>query len=333
VKKWTDIGLNTEPCNFEATKGFAIDAYKVAKLDPPKYFFLFKSPFSAMHAIFQMDALSEFDDNYKDTKIHSDTSVWINIFNEMYDQYSAQYKEIKWDDDVKARMLSFVSQAYNSPEANNKLRTHFDGFMYGAHDAAWLSFYDFFYQEFDLECTHDLIPSFEIAKNCGWWSAYSDVVIFQDRPSNIVMNEANVLHNENGPAITYRDDYKIYCLEGYWVPELVVMDPDKITPEMIENEENAEKRRIMLQRYGYDRYFQSSNCKVIDQDEVPVANNDKRTMPRMLIETKNKDRFLVGTDGSTQRVYVMPILREVKTCKEAHQQISGLAEENCLAQS
>lgn len=333
VKKWTDIGLSTEPLNFEEAKRHAADAYKVAKLEPPKYWFRFGSPETAVNAIFMVDSLSNFSDKDTDTEVVGDTSKWIKIFDNMYEQYSAQFKDIEWNDNVKARMLSVVSKAYAGPDLYTKLKGHFDNFMYGNHDAAWLSFYDFFYQEFDLECTHDLIPSFELAKNCGWWSAYGDVCFLQDRPSKIVMNEENVLHNENGPAIEYPDGSKVYCLEGMWFPEVVVMDPHLISLEMIDEESNSEKRRIMLERYGYERYFQKANCTVIDQDEVQVAINDERKMPRMLVQTSFGDRYFIGTDGSTNRVYFMNVTEDVKTCVEAHVLISGLDEDKCLAQS
>jgi len=335
VQKWCDIGYNTDPLNFDETVKHVKDAYKVAKLEPPKYFMHFGSPFSALHAIFMVDVLSNFNDAYTDKTVHSDTANWLPIFESMYDQYSSQYKEkdVNWNSDTKARMLSYISKQYNDTNVKTKLHEYFNSMMYGAHDAAWLSFYDFFYQEFGLECINDLVPSFEIAKNCGWWSAFSEIAFLQDRPTKIVINDQNLLHNESGPAIEYADGYKIYCLEGRWFPEVVVMDPHLITPAMVEGEQNAEKRRIILQRYGYEKYFFDAKCEVIDQDQVQVEIGNDRTMPRMLIKTAQNDLFLVGSDGSTERVYVMPVLQDVKTCKEAHELISGLKEENCLAQS
>ena len=369
VKKWTDIGLNTEPCNVEETKKQVIDAYKVAKLSPPKHFFHFKSPEASSHAIFMVDTLSNFTAAYQDTTVLSDTSEWGWIFDELYDQYSAQMDNKAWykkyaketgvkdwkDENSKARMLSFVSKAYAEQDSKSKRKTHLQNMLYGAHDAAWLSFYDFFYQEFDLECTHDLIPSFEIAKNCGWWSAYSEAVFIQDRPTEIYITEDNILHRTDGPCIVYGDGNKVYCLENYWFPELVVMNPENITPEMVRTESNAEKRRIMLQRYGgadadngggYLKFFEEVGAKVIDRDFVVVDPEQKTTMPRALVECDfngQQDLFLVGSDGSTERVYIMPVSNrdrvesrfggKITTCRQAHQLISGLDESKCIAQS
>jgi hypothetical protein len=368
VKKWTDIGMNNEPCNFKEAKKWVIEAYKVAKLAPPKFFFHFKSPEASAHAIFMIDALSTFDSSYQSTEVYGNTDDWMSIFDNMWEQYKAQadnkawYKKFAkqtgvsaWDDSAKARMLSCVSKAYAETDHVQKRKSHLQSMLYGSHDAAWLSFYDFFYQEFDLECTHDLIPSFEIAKNCGWWSAYEEVAILQDRPTEIHITEDNILHREDGPCIVYGDGSEVYCLENFWFPKLVVMNPEQITPEMVRNESNAEKRRILLQRYGgadvdngggYLKFFEEVGAKVIDRDFVVVDPEEKTTMPRCLVECDfngQSDLFLVGSDGSTERVYIMPVSNrdrvenrmggKITTCKQAHQLISGLDESKCVAQS
>ena len=57
--------------------------------------------------------------------------------------------------------------------------------------------------------------------------------------------------------------------------------------------------------------------------------------PRTLMQTKRGELFLVGTDGSTDRVYTMPIPddRDIKTCSEAHAAIAGFDESRVVSQS
>ena len=74
VDKWSKIGLCTEPANIPETKKWINEDYKVAKLDPPKYFFHFQSPEASVHAIYQVEALQGFSDEYTDTQVHSDTA-------------------------------------------------------------------------------------------------------------------------------------------------------------------------------------------------------------------------------------------------------------------
>ena len=53
---------------------------------------------------------------------------------------------------------------------------------------------------------------------------------------------------------------------------------------------------------------------------------------RCLIEDDEKRRFLVGSDGSTERVYYMEVNPECKTCKEAYDFLSNLDEKDCVVQ-
>lgn len=45
--EWLAIGLNCEPCDFPAAKAAAIECYKSADLEPPDWWFVFDSPYSA----------------------------------------------------------------------------------------------------------------------------------------------------------------------------------------------------------------------------------------------------------------------------------------------
>lgn len=345
VDKWVKIGLNTDPSDIGASKEYISEIYQSQQLTPPKYWFYFCDPYTCSLAIFMVHALSDFDDTYKSTQLHSDISKWESIFNDLYEQYSQQYKNIEWNDNVKTRMLSKVSKAFTEKNVSELLNSYLNNMIFGAHDAGWLSFYDFFHKEFNLDCVNPLVPYFNLAEVCGWWAAFSEVAFIQDRPSKIYQNDNKQMHNLNGPAIEYRNGYKVYAIENIVVPEYVVMDPNLITIQEINDEQNAEKRRVLLQQYGFERYFDNSDCTLIDHDEVTVATNDDRKMPRMLVLTKYNDMYLIGTDGSTKRKYFMNIYNsdnknrieqefgKINTCKKAHLLISGLDESKCLAQS
>ena len=76
-----------------------------------------------------------------------------------------------------------------------------------------------------------------------------------------------------------------------------------------------------------------------------VAGSVKKSMPAMavsavvatllmaLMRTKDGQKWLVGSDGSTQRVYYMPVPESAKTCREAHEAISGLNEDQLLMEA
>lgn len=62
------------------------------------------------------------------------------------------------------------------------------------------------------------------------------------------------LHREDGPALDSAAE-RLYFWHGVLVPAFVVVRPDLITTKHIADEENTEVRRIMIQRYGAERYI------------------------------------------------------------------------------
>jgi hypothetical protein len=74
------------------------------------------------------------------------------------------------------------------------------------------------------------------------------------------------LHNEHYAALE-SDVENLYFWHGVLVPAFVVVRPDWITVKHIEDETNAEVRRVMTERYGEGRYIIDSGLKPIARDE------------------------------------------------------------------
>jgi len=55
--------------------------------------------------------------------------------------------------------------------------------------------------------------------------------------------------------------------------------------------------------------------------------------PRALMRDDLGNMWLVGTDGSTARVYTMAVPSDVSTCKEAHERICGFGENRLIAEA
>jgi len=112
---------------------------------------------------------------------------------------------------------------------------------------------------------------------------------------------------------------------------------------MIASETNAEIRRVMIRQYGpetkgprdedYDGtllYLRATTSKTIDLDGGTKAVG---SAPRALVEDSHGIRWLILTDGSTKRVYTMPVDRDVTTVKEALARCQGQLDESlCIAE-
>jgi len=104
----------------------------------------------------------------------------------------------------------------------------------------------------------------------GLWLFWvcNDEVIAVPRPAIHVEGER--LHRLDGPAVEWPNGTKYYFWRGLQVTEDIILRPDAITPTRIDGEHNAELRRVLLERYGVDRYMRESGAKEIHRDRFGV---------------------------------------------------------------
>lgn len=215
-----------------------------------------------------------------------------------------------------------------------EIRAQINTCIYGQHEASWLAFYNA-YQNLGVEGLDEIIPFQDLGKSCGWVWPFDQAVVFSERPKQLAFDDNYDLHNERGPAIWYpgRDDsrtlgqgMKVYAIHSQIVPDLLVESPDKITVSMIKENNNTEVRRLLRQAYGNGRYLVDIGAKVIDVDTVPVHMRDpkSKTITRALMEDDDGNRWMISSDGSTNRVYSdMRAPDDCETCAEAYFAITG----------
>lgn len=136
-------------------------------------------------------------------------------------------------------------------------------------------------------------------------------------------------HHESEAAIQFPDDYKVWVWRGVRVTAQIIAFPETITIEQIRKEKNAEVQRIMISQMGAGNYLRATKCELIDMDSLTMEGS----APRALMRDDMGNMWLVGTDGSTARVYTMAVPPEVRTCKEAHESISGFDERRLIAEA
>jgi len=96
---------------------------------------------------------------------------------------------------------------------------------------------------------------------------FRDVVVFCERPTSISRDEQHRIHSDSGPAVGFSDGWGVWAIHGVRVPRYVVESPSEITVEKIESENNAEVRRVMIERYSTDRYLLDSKAEKIHEDD------------------------------------------------------------------
>ena len=179
-----------------------------------------------------------------------------------------------------------------------------------------------------------LLDAYEaVADSCFCFFAWEKLWIIIDRPTILAFDDNHELHGENHPSIEFKDGTRVYSWHGVKVSEQIIMAPETITLQQIEKEENAEIKRIMIERFGVGRYLAELKAECVDMDTVPVIQGQSDiTMRALLIDSEGR-KFLCGTDGSTKRVYYMQVPKECKTCVEAGTALAGFDESKIVAVS
>lgn len=135
------------------------------------------------------------------------------------------------------------------------------------------------------------------------------------RLRRIELNSEGQLHCETGPAVvvegfdpTKFTDYEVkpkwYYLQGFEVPAIFIEDPDNITMKDIQDIENAEVRRIVVEHIGSDRFV-----KVLDLEEIDRKQMDNGQIVKLLrtresdTMARSKIQFVQVECTSTGRQY------------------------------
>jgi hypothetical protein len=136
----------------------------------------------------------------------------------------------------------------------------------GLHDAPWLASYDFF-SRIGLDRLSLVAPLMELARSgAGWWWAFSKVAIVTSAPYRLNRDSENRLHCEHGPALVYPDGWAIWAIHGVRVAEKVITAPLTLGVGEIAYEPNVAVRRVMLERFGYERFIQQAGLEPVQAD-------------------------------------------------------------------
>ena len=140
-------------------------------------------------------------------------------------------------------------------------------YFWGQQDVYWISFYLFAKQFLGIkygEYEKGLDMFANIGKSCNWIWFYKDICFVSDRAEYIHRKDNN-LHNEDGPAIRFRDGYSLYALNGVRVEkEIVETPPEKLDPALLITEQNAEVRREIIRKIGVSRIIQKLKAEQLD---------------------------------------------------------------------
>jgi hypothetical protein len=131
-----------------------------------------------------------------------------------------------------------------------------------------------------------------------------------ERPTHIDRDDRGRLHSTSRKAIAWPDGWGVYRVHGTDVPGWIVEHPERITVAKIDAEQNAEVRRIMLDRFGESRYLEESGAALIHADEFgklyrrELPGDEPLVMCRVVNSTPEPD--------GTRKVYWLRVHPELR---------------------
>lgn len=131
-----------------------------------------------------------------------------------------------------------------------------------------------------------------------------------------VHSQDSLVHREDGPAIQYEDGSGPWCWKGVLMPKEFVLHPEKITPEIILAEQNAETRRVMIELYGgVERFVSNVDAKVLDERDgnqlisIPVEIDGESPFVALRLRCASTDRSYILRVST---IHLYPSYRSVK---------------------
>jgi hypothetical protein len=130
--------------------------------------------------------------------------------------------------------------------------------------------------------------------------------------------ESHRLHREDGPAVKW-DGWGVYSWHGVQVPAEVIEDPASLTVDDITNEPNVEVRRVMLERFGFDRWITETGATKIGSDEYGTLwSFELKDDPEPRVVVVQVTNSSPEPDGSFKDYW----LRVDPTCRTAHEAVA-----------
>jgi hypothetical protein len=187
-----------------------------------------------------------------------ESSLWSSLWSSLESSLESSLRSSLWSSLRSSLESSLRSSLWSS--------------NWGQQEQYWIGFYRF--MELHLKITYDPQKSEhlgwwqDIAESANWWFPYEGYCFVSERPIRCAIDEERRLHHDSLAAMEFKDGWKVYAYHGVTVPAQVIETPGTITIEQIKNEENAEVRRCMVERMGWQKFVDLSELKVLHTDTL-----------------------------------------------------------------
>ena len=345
VKKWVDIGLSTEPADFDRAEKAALAAYDLCGLDRPMIVLRTGSPYAATIAgAMAWDILKKIK-NISRVGAQVGAQVWAQVCDQVWDQVGAQVCD-QVCDQVRAQVWAQVcdqvgdqvwDQVWDQVRAQvgdqvwDQVRAQVgdqvgdfgkivkNGFYNYGLSSLWCmlpAFASFFRDICKLNLPEKIKERINInealVSSIGWTWWHENVLVLSDRPKIINLDDQGRLHCENGPAIEYRDGWALYYWHGAAIPQEWISGKKPTAQEAI-SWPKIEQRRAACEIIGWANILSELDVTIIDTDDDPQVG----VLLECSLPDAGNQRFLKVVCG-TGRSFILPVHPNCKTALEGN---------------
>ena len=294
--KWIKIGLSTERVDFNVAKKISDFYYTKIANKKPVPVVIMRSPLETWLAVCLLCSNSNQVKN----------QVWNQVRNQVGDQVGDQVKN-----QVKNQVWD---QVYN--QVSNQVWDFTYPYLDGHWFSGYFSFYDYMFEVLKIK---NPVP-----EKWEWYKSTSqidlmypleNICVFSDKPAKINLNNSGQLHSETEMAISYKDGWGIYALNGVRFNKKLW---EKIVARKMSFKEVSEikdiDQRVQAMAYCPPDQFLKEKGQLIDKSK---RGNELYLIPKEVKLFTTDAYFLFYQDTSTGRKYMSGIDPEIGKSKNA----------------
>jgi uncharacterized protein DUF6745 len=355
TQRWIEIGLSTEPADFDRATTAALRCYELADLKRPMVILHMGSPYGATPGgtlawvlLRKLTGVQSRLESQVESQVASASQVRSQLESQVESQVESQITSqlvtqvesqvwIQVAMQVERQVRSQIGNKVGSPvdnevwgrvwrQAESQLGSQVRSYLWShwvseVWSQAWSSLDNLhggaFWASWGAHISYcrdvagwcdPVLERFEIdedlMQSCGWAWWHDNVLAISDRPSAINRDSEGRLHCETGPSIVHRDGWSLWHAHGVPVPQDVIERSRAISVGMIDQERNAEVRRVMIDRYrhgeevhGAAAYIRDAGGIKLDHDErfgTLWRRNIPNDEPIVMLEVVNATREPTG---------------------------------------
>ncbi|HEY9777688.1 MAG TPA: hypothetical protein V6C81_28255 [Planktothrix sp.] len=146
----------------------------------------------------------------------------------------------------------------------------------------WNRAYDFAFSDV-LQTLPWYKPSAKLAQHWAEWTRlvkathgfllFDDICFVSERPLKLTLDAEQRLHNLSGPALEYADGFGVYAWHRNrveWNDAYIIEKPEDITIDLIDRQQDAATRAVMIRQYDEERFLSGINAIELDRDDHGV---------------------------------------------------------------